>query len=140
MLQRFLLLVLLNAVVASAFAAEVGALPARTWDIRQIRLGDNYPDPPFYALAQSHDGLIYAGDKRGLLEFDGRNWRRIPLETDSAVIVLGVTRTGALVVGGSEFLYVIENPREPSRIVDASEALSVARIAVQALLSIAACT
>lgn len=124
MLKHFLLLLaLLSAVVAPVLAVEVGVFPARTWDIKQIRLGDDYPDPPFYALAQSQEGLIYAGDKRGLLEFDGRNWRRLPIETNSAVTVVGATPSGALIVGGAEFLHVIPDPREPAQFIDVSKTL-----------------
>jgi hypothetical protein len=121
--RRLLLLAFLIVALAPAFASEPGVFPARTWDIRQIRLGDDYPDPPFYALAQSQDGLIYVGDRRGVLEFDGRLWRRLPLETNSAVNVLGVTRTGALVVGGAETLLVVADPGDPTQIVDVSKSL-----------------
>lgn len=105
-------------------AAEMGAFPARTWDLRQIRLGDDYPDPPFYSLAQSPEGLIYAGDRSGVLEFDGRDWRRLPLDTHSAVTVLGVTRAGALVVGGAETLFVLSDPRDPTKFEDVSKSFA----------------
>jgi diguanylate cyclase (GGDEF)-like protein len=126
MLQRrlfLLLLVLLHAGMACVHAAELGSFPARTWGLRQIRLGDNYPDPPFSSIAQSRDGLIYAGDATGLLEFDGRNWRRIPLPTESPVLVLGVTRAGALVAGGGEFLHVIPDPNTPDHVIEVAAAL-----------------
>jgi hypothetical protein len=107
LLRRLLLLGLMIVADAPALAVEVGAFPARTWDIRQIRLGEDYPDPPFYALAQSREGLIYAGDRSGVIEFDGKNWRRLPLPIQTAVNVLGVTRSGELVVGGAETLLLV---------------------------------
>jgi len=87
-----------------AAAAEVGILPAKTWDVRQLQADDVHPEPPFYSLAQSKDGLIYAGDNAGLLEFDGRRWRRLPLPSYGAITLLGAPRGGGLVVGGPEFL------------------------------------
>jgi diguanylate cyclase (GGDEF)-like protein len=124
LLRGLLLLVLSIAVAVPAHAAELGVFPARTWGIHQIRLGDDYPDPPFYALAQSPDGLIYASDASGLLEFDGRDWRRIARDSKAAVIVLGVTRAGELVIGGGEYLHLMPDPREPDRFFDISEELA----------------
>lgn len=87
-----------------ALAAEVGVYPAKTWDVRQLQADGAFPSPPFQALAQSREGLLYAGDQSGLLEYDGRKWRRLPLQTPGAVTLLGAPKSGGLVVGGPEFL------------------------------------
>ncbi len=89
---------------ALAGAAEVGVLPTKTWDVRQLQADQTHPDPPFYSLVQTKEGLIYAGDRYGLLEFDSRQWRRLPLNSPGAITVLGAPRSGGLVVGGPEFL------------------------------------
>ena len=123
MSQRLLfLLALLAITVMPTYAGGIGVFPSKTWDIRQIRLGDDSADPPFYALVQSHDGIIYASDRRGVIEFDGMRWRRLPLGSRTAVTLLGITRSGALVVGGAEFLYVLEDPGDPSSVVDVAKA------------------
>ncbi|MCC6559959.1 MAG: diguanylate cyclase [Xanthomonadales bacterium] len=109
---------------AQVIASEAGVHPARTWDIQQIRLGDDYPDPPFFALAQSQSGLIYASDRRGVLEFDGLQWRRLPLDINSAITVLGVTRSGTLVMGGAETILAVEDPGRSNRAVDVGKLLS----------------
>ncbi|MBI2398197.1 MAG: diguanylate cyclase [Xanthomonadales bacterium] len=106
-----------------AYAIEVGVFPARNWEVRQIRLGNEYADPPFYTLAQSRDGLIYAGDRSGVLEFDGRSWRRLPLPSRRVVTLVGVARDGALVIGGAESLLIIADPREPEKVIDVSAQL-----------------
>lgn len=117
-LRRLLLFVLSIFVLASARAGEFGSFPSRSWDIRQIRLGDEYPNPPFVSIVQSKEGLIYAGDQSGVIEFDGLRWRRLPLPLRNAVTMLGVTRSGALVVGGAESLLVVPDPRHAEQFID----------------------
>jgi len=105
-------------VFAVAGAAEMGALPARTWGVRELQVGEGYPHPPFYALAQSKEGLIYAGDGSGILEFDGRQWRRLQLDSHGAITMLGAPRSGGLVVGGAEYLRVFPDALAPERAQD----------------------
>jgi len=103
---------------ALAGAAEVGVLPAKTWDVRQLQADQAHPDPPFYSLVQTKEGLIYAGDRYGLLEFDSRQWRRLPLDTPGAITLLGAPRSGGLVVGGPEFLMFFAQMTAPLRAQD----------------------
>jgi len=120
---RMLVPLLVALAAGVAMAAETGVFPARTFDIRQMSLGDKFADPPFRALAQSKDGLIYAGDNSGLIEFDGREWRRVALSPSLPVTMLGVSRSGDLVVGGSEYLLVLPDPQRPHETIDAALAL-----------------
>ncbi len=106
------------------FAAEVGVPPARTYDIRQMQLGEHYAEPPFRALVQTRDGLIYAGDSVGLVEFDGREWRRAEVPINRPVTMLGATRSGGLVIGSSEFLAVVPDLKHPEVFHDPSVDLS----------------
>lgn len=103
---------------ALAGAAELGVLPAKTWDVRELQADQAFPDPPFYSLVQTREGLIYAGDNSGLLEFDSRRWRRLPLGSPGAVTVLGAPRSGGLVVGGPEFLRFFPLMSTPLRPLD----------------------
>ncbi|MGE3106632.1 MAG: diguanylate cyclase [Lysobacterales bacterium] len=103
---------------ALAGAAEQGVLPAKTWDVRELQADQAFPDPPFYSLVQTKEGLIYVGDNSGLLEFDGRRWRRLPLDSPGAVTVLGAPRSGGLVVGGPEFLRFFPQMSTPLRALD----------------------
>ena len=118
LLRKLLLLGLLAQALLPVYAIEVGVFPAHNWELRQIRLGNKYADPPFYTLAQSRDGLIYAGDRSGVLEFDGRSWRRLPLPSRRVVTLVGVTRDGALVIGGAESLLIIADPHAPEQVID----------------------
>ena len=89
---------------ALAAAAEIGVLPSKTWDLRRLQADQSLPDLPFYSLVQTKEGLIYVGDSSGLLEFDSRKWRRLPLDSPGTISLLGAPRAGGLVVGGPEFL------------------------------------
>lgn len=120
-----ILAVLLGAVaLVSACPSEsaLGSLPSRTWNYREIVTANAYASPPFNTLAQSVDGLIYAGDQSGVLEFDGNQWRRITIPTRGVVTALGLARDGSVVVGGNETLLVLSrgdrgflgvSPRQP---------------------------
>ncbi|MBK8286907.1 MAG: hypothetical protein IPK97_19720 [Ahniella sp.] len=123
-MQKLLAVLLLCWLASSGVrAAESGLFPSRTWDIRQFQASGIFPSPPFFAIAQSKDGLIYVGDNLGLLEFDGRTWRRLPIELNSAVTLIGSTRSGGLVVGGNEILMVFPDVRDLSRSIDVAAAL-----------------
>lgn len=123
-LLLLLLLGMLMTAPTVARSEEFGVYPSKSWDLRQIQLGEDYADPPFFSLAQSREGLIYLGDRTGVIEFDGRRWRRLPLPVHGAVTVLGVTRAGALVVGGAETLLVVPDPNTPERFIDVNEEVS----------------
>lgn len=94
-------------VVACPGFAATGSLPSRTWNYREIVTANAYASPPFNTLAQSPDGLIYAGDQSGVLEFDGNQWRRITTPGSGVVTALGLAPDGAVVIGGNETLLVL---------------------------------
>ncbi len=52
-----------------------------------------------YSIVCTKDGLLYAGDKSGMLEFDGENWSRI--ECGFAVTSLAVDSNDVVYVAGS---------------------------------------
>lgn len=101
-LAFFLFLALLNSALVSA--AEFGAPPGRTWTHRQLRADENYPKLPFSWMVQGRSGLLYLADQSGVLEYDGAQWRRLPLPSDTSVSALGLDHRGDLIVGGGELL------------------------------------
>lgn len=57
-----------------------------------------------WTLVQDEDGLVYAGNNHGVLQYDGSRWRLIPLENRSVVRSLMRASDGAIYVGGQREL------------------------------------
>lgn len=53
-----------------------------------------------YSIVCTKDGLLYAGDKSGILEFDGENWNKI--ECGFAVTSLAVDSSNVVYVAGNK--------------------------------------
>ncbi|AVP96098.1 hypothetical protein C7S18_02315 [Ahniella affigens] len=119
-IKHALITLLLALVALPVIAEERGIYPTRTFDLRLMNLGDRFAEPPFRALAQSPNGLIYLGDDAGLIEFDGQDWRRVPVTQNRPITVIGVTRDGRLVLGGSEYLIVLSDPNRPQEALNLS--------------------
>ncbi len=51
-------------------------------------------------MAQSQDGLIYIANYSGVLEYDGLNWRHIPIASNSNVLSLAISESNKIYVGG----------------------------------------
>ncbi|WP_338792045.1 SpoIIE family protein phosphatase [Bernardetia sp. MNP-M8] len=52
-----------------------------------------------WAIAQSPNGLIYVGNNEGVLEFDGKNWRKYRVTNNSTIKSLAITAKGEIFVG-----------------------------------------
>ncbi|MBL4654702.1 MAG: SpoIIE family protein phosphatase [Bacteroidia bacterium] len=57
-----------------------------------------------WTIVQDKRGIMYFGNAYGVLEYDGANWRTIPLANCSTVRSLAVDSTGRIFVGGVEEL------------------------------------
>ena len=53
-----------------------------------------------YTAVQDARGVMYIGNYRGLLEYDGATWRHIPLPAESAVRSLALDSLGTVYAGG----------------------------------------
>lgn len=55
-----------------------------------------------WAVAQTPNGLIYVGNTWGILEYDGSEWRMLPITQEGRLLIrsLAATPTGELYVGG----------------------------------------
>ena len=53
-----------------------------------------------WAIVQSQEGLMYFGNNKGVLEYDGTNWRLIPLSNQSIARSLATDEHGRIYVGG----------------------------------------
>ncbi|TAE46896.1 MAG: hypothetical protein EAZ89_19180, partial [Bacteroidetes bacterium] len=60
-----------------------------------------------YSTVQDARGIMYFGNYRGILEYDGANWKLMPLNNRGVVFSLAVDSSGKVYVGGSgEFGYL----------------------------------
>lgn len=57
--------------------------------------------PQIFCWAQDHRGMVYAGDIGGVLEFNGREWRRITNTNNSVVRSMTTDSLGIVYAGGS---------------------------------------
>jgi len=77
----------------------------------QIR---NYPAEEYngftmnFCVAQDENGLIYVGNSRGLLEYDGNTWRVIELPNNSIVRSIEIDKNGTIYIGGINELGYLE--------------------------------
>lgn len=53
-----------------------------------------------WSAEQDNRGVMYFGNGKGILEYDGKNWRRFFTEKISTVLSLGKDSTGRIYVGG----------------------------------------
>ena len=91
-------------VVSSAFAEikSVGIPFIRNFSKREYKGGSQN-----WGMVQSSNGLMYFANNEGVLEFDGSNWRVIPMPNNSVVRSLAIDSSGQIFVGASnEFGYL----------------------------------
>ncbi len=64
-----------------------------------------------WAIVQDNRGIMYFGNNDdGVLEYDGINWRKIPIDNNSIIRSLAIDSLGKIYVGGvGEFGYLIPN-------------------------------
>ena len=55
-----------------------------------------------WAIAQDSRGIMYFGNNKGLLEFDGANWQIFPLPNRTIVRSLACSNTGNIYIGGQD--------------------------------------
>jgi diguanylate cyclase (GGDEF)-like protein len=97
---------------ASANEATAAAPPSRVSErglpvVRTIPPAEHGGRSQSFAVAEDARGLLYVGNLKGVLEFDGSRWRRISLPNLSAGLSLGLGADGRVYVGGWEELGVL---------------------------------
>lgn len=65
-----------------------------------------------WAVAQGADGLMYFGNNRGLLQFDGIRWKLYPLPNNIAVRSVYITAANRIYVGSFEEFGYFETNKE----------------------------
>lgn len=100
--MRFILSIALLLIFFQLSANEKG-LPI----IKNFSVEDYLGGSRIYSIVSTDDGLIYAGDKSGIIQFDGTKWRKVTcgytvkslaIDTSNAIYVAGDKGIGKLVV------------------------------------------
>lgn len=99
--------------VPRAFLAALAAFGATAWAppqapsserglplVRNVSPAEHGGRAQSFAVTEDHRGLLYVGNLKGLLEFDGARWRTIALPNDSAAFAVAPARDGRVYVGG----------------------------------------
>lgn len=76
--------------------------------IKNYTTADYFADPQNWAIIQAPNGMIYAGNTEGVLEYDGATWRLIPIAKKSRVRSLAVDTLGNVYVGAVGEIGLIE--------------------------------
>ena len=65
-----------------------------------------------WAIAQDQRGIMYFGNAEGVLEYDGNNWRLIPVSNNSLVRSIAIDSNGIVYVGAvGEFGFLSPNEK-----------------------------
>ena len=79
--------------------APARSLEAGTPLLRVFRPADYGADQQNWAVAQGPDGVLYVGNTRGVLAFDGQRWTLVPVANHSPVRALAIDAAGVVHVG-----------------------------------------
>lgn len=90
--------------VAATSMPVLGFSEAGNFIFRTYSAKTYLASPQNWAALEDARGVMYFGNTDGLLEFDGVNWRRIPLPNAKAVRSLGLSDKGVVFVGGQNEL------------------------------------
>ena len=104
-LYRCLLILCCSLIIKMGSAqsyTEQGAPFMHTWIPKDYR-----GNAQIWSCAQDKRGVMYFGDNKQIIEFDGKTWTIIPTENNTAVRSLEVDSLGRIYVGGvNEFGYL----------------------------------
>ncbi len=107
----FCLLALGGAFVRGADAPARATNPRLTGTpLMQVWHPEDYDASPINWRALQHpvSGFIYVGNNFGVLEFDGANWRLIPMPHEASARTLAVDRHGKIWAAGNSYICRLE--------------------------------
>ncbi|MGH1365235.1 MAG: response regulator [Calditrichia bacterium] len=81
----------------SVHAREIGLLPMEIFTPVQYDAANQN-----WAILQAPNGMLYVGNSKGLLEYDGTTWHLFELPTMGAVRSLAIDENGTLFIGSQE--------------------------------------
>jgi len=69
--------------------------------IRNYNTEEFERNPQIWAISQDQRGVMYFGDVKGLLEYDGTSWRRYTIHNNSIVRSIDIDSLGVIYVGAN---------------------------------------
>ncbi len=86
---------------------QYGVPYIQNYEIDDYSFSDKRLSPQNWKVFQDSSGIMYFGNSDGLLSFDGRSWRFLPLPNNSVLRSIATGPDGRIYVGGeSEFGYL----------------------------------
>jgi signal transduction histidine kinase len=97
--------ILLVLLISNLAAQEKGLIQSKYYSTKDYDAGTQN-----WAIAQDNRGVLYFGNVRGVLEYDGETWRLIPVANSSTVRSLAFNDQGILFVGAfAEMGFMLPN-------------------------------
>jgi signal transduction histidine kinase len=97
----------INAIGYTQSFPESGSPIIKNYTTNEINGG-----PQIFCIVQDKRGMVYVGDGSGIIEFNGREWRRIQNNNNSIVRDMAADSLGVIYVGASgDFGYLQPGPR-----------------------------
>ena len=106
----FLIVIFLN----NIFVAQVtnyGSLPYKNYSQK-----DYNANPQIFDIVQDKKGLMYFANQRGVLEYDGINWRTIETRHIEEARCIELLENGTLIVGTTAGFGIIK-PNEKNKLI-----------------------
>jgi len=91
-------LIFFSSIGFSQTRTEQGSPYIKNYTLTEMKVGG----PQIWCWAQDKRGMVYAGDISGVIEFNGREWRRIETANNSIVRYMAVDSLGCVYVGCSD--------------------------------------
>ena len=93
---------------SASAAAPPAAAPERGLPlVRNVSPAEHGGRGQSFAVTEDRRGLLYVGNLKGLLEYDGARWRILTLPNESAVFAVAPAADGRVYVGGWDELGVL---------------------------------
>ncbi len=119
-----LLLLILSAIVSQEVLAEQ-PLQGSPYIKNYTSTEMNGDGPQIFCVVQDKRGMVYLGDGAGVIEFNGREWKRIPNNNNSIVRSMAVDSLGIIYVGASgDFGYLQPNQKGNMEFVSLAQSVS----------------
>ncbi|MEA3505578.1 MAG: hypothetical protein U9R32_10360, partial [Bacteroidota bacterium] len=93
---KILLFIFCVLIVGTSFSQEIGSPLVTNYSPKQYGFS-----PQNWSIVKDNRGVLYFGNTKGILEFDGASWRKIYVENNCSVRSLAIDDNGIIYVGAA---------------------------------------